>query len=69
MADTIIDKVQVQIEATTKGTAQAFAVLDRQLSRLQNALNAVDTSKLQIAQQATKSISLLVRELLLRTSL
>ena len=59
MADTIIDKVQVQIEATTKGTAQAFAMLDRQLSRLQNALNAVDTSKLQIAQQATKSISLL----------
>ena len=58
MADTIIDKVQVQIEATTKGTAQAFAMLDRQLSRLQNALNAVDTSKLQAAQQASKSISI-----------
>lgn len=58
MADTIIDKVQVQIEATTKGTAQAFAMLDRQLSRLQNALNAIDTSKLQAAQQASKSISI-----------
>lgn len=59
MADTIIDKVQVQIEATTKGTSQAFAMLDRQLSRLQNALNAVDTSKLKMAEQATKSVSLL----------
>ena len=59
MADTIIDKVQVQIEATTKGTSQAFKTLDIQLSRLQNALNAIDTSKLQMAQQATKSISLL----------
>lgn len=58
MADTIIDKVQVQIEATTKGTAQAFKTLDIQLSRLQNALNAVDTSKLQAAQQASKSISI-----------
>ena len=59
MADTIIDKVQVQIEATTKGTSQAFAMLDRQLSRLQNALNAIDTSKLKMAEQATKSVSLL----------
>ena len=58
MADTIIDKVQVQINATTQGTAQAFKTLDTQLRRLQDALNAVDTSKLQAAQQASKSISI-----------
>ena len=51
MAETI-DKVQVEVEATAKGTSQVFSQLTSQLNTLKTALSGLDTSKLQKAQTA-----------------
>ena len=45
MAETI-DKVQVEVEATAKGTSAVFKQLESQLGTLQKALQSIDTSKL-----------------------
>ena len=49
MATETIDKVQVEVEATAKGTSAVFQQLGNQLKTLQRALGAIDTSKLQKA--------------------
>ena len=56
MAETI-DKVQVEVEATAKGTSAVFKQLESQLSALKSALNAIDTSKLSQAAKASKTLT------------
>ena len=56
MAQTI-DKVQVEIEATAKGTSAVFKQLESQLSTLKSALNSVDISKLTQVANASKSLT------------
>lgn len=53
MADQTIDKVQVEIQASAKGTSAVFDQLERNLEMLQKAINSIDTSKLQNVQKAT----------------
>lgn len=57
MAESTIDKVQIEIEATAKGTSAVFAQLESQLATLQKALGGIDTSKLQKAKDASKAIN------------
>ena len=58
MADTVIDKVQIEIEATAKGATAVFAKLEAELTKLQNAMNKIDTSKLNAVAKATKAIKI-----------
>lgn len=58
MATETIDKVQVEVEATAKGTSAVFQQLENQLKTLQKALGAIDTSQLQAVKQATQSMKL-----------
>ncbi len=59
MADgnNVIDKVQIEIEATAKGATKAFIELESRLSALQKVLNSVDTSTLEKAAKASRGIS------------
>ena len=55
MAEQTIDKLQVEVEASAKGTTAVFAKLEGQLATLQKALSAIDTSKLEAVGKATNS--------------
>lgn len=57
MATQTIDRVQVEIEATAKGTSAVFKQLESQLTSLKNVLSAIDTSKLTQAANASKAIT------------
>lgn len=57
MATQTIDRVQVEVEATAKGTSAVFKQLESQLSALKSALNAIDTSKLSQAAKASKTLT------------
>lgn len=52
MAEQTIDKIQVEVEATAKGTSAVFRQLESQLSTLSRALSAIDTSKLDAVQKS-----------------
>ena len=52
MAEQTIDKLQVEVEATAKGTSAVFRQLESQLSTLSRALSAIDTSKLDAVQKS-----------------
>lgn len=60
MAEQIIDKVQVQVEASAKGTSAVFEQLERRLTTLQKALNQIDSANLQKVQKAVSSTNLSV---------
>ena len=51
MADTI-DTLQIQIEATAKGTSAVFAQLESQLATVQKALNGLNIGKINAARNA-----------------
>ena len=57
MADTTIDRLEIELEATAKGTTAAFIALENKLSALQRAMDVLDLSKLQNAQKAVDSAS------------
>lgn len=52
-----IDKVQVEIEATAKGTSAVFAQLQSQLTTLKSAMDSIDTSKLQKITKGSNKVS------------
>lgn len=52
MADTTIDRVQIEIEATAKGVSAVFAQLESQMNTIKQALASLDTSKISKAKQA-----------------
>ena len=52
MAEQTIDKLQVEVVADAKGTTAVFRQLESQLSTLQRALSAIDTSKLDAVQKS-----------------
>lgn len=58
MAEETIDKVQVELTATAKGTDAVFSQLEKRLSVLKTVLNGIDVSKLQQVQKSSKSLSL-----------
>ena len=58
MAEQTIDKVQVELTATAKGTDAVFSQLEKRLSVLKTVLNGIDVSKLQQVQKSSKSLSL-----------
>lgn len=58
MADTIIDRVQVEIDATAKGSSDAIKNLENQLKNLKGLLNSFDVSKMQEIQKASRGISI-----------
>lgn len=58
MADTIIDRVQVEIDATAKGSSDALKNLENQLKNLKSMLNSFDLSKMQEIQKASRGISI-----------
>lgn len=53
----VIDRVQIEIEATAKGASKAFSELEARLSALQKVLNSIDTSTLDKAARASRGIS------------
>ena len=55
MAETI-DKIQVEVEATAKGTSQVFKELTSNLQTLKSALSSIDTSKLSQVNKASNKI-------------
>lgn len=55
MADQTIDKLQVEVEATARGTAAVFKQLENQLTILKKAFDAIDTSKLSKIQKAVNA--------------
>lgn len=52
MADTTIDRVQIEIEATAKGVSAVFSQLESQMNTIKQALGSLDTSKISKARQA-----------------
>lgn len=52
-----IDKVQVEIEATAKGTSAVFAQLQTQLATLKSAMDSIDTSKLQKITKGSNKVN------------
>lgn len=58
MANVTIDKVQVDVEASAKGTSQVFSQLEKQLTTLRSALSSINTKNLsQIANINTAGMS------------
>ena len=57
MAQTI-DKVQVEVEATAKGTSQVFSDLTKNLATLKSALESIDTSKLSKVNKASGKLGI-----------
>lgn len=57
MAQTI-DKVQVEVEATAKGTSQVFSDLTKNLATLKSALESIDTSKLSKVSKASGKLGI-----------
>lgn len=55
MADQTIDKLQVEVEATARGTTAAFKQLESHLETLKKAFDAIDTSKLSKIQKAVNA--------------
>lgn len=58
MPNQTIDTVQIEVEATAKGTSAVFSQLERQLSVLKSALNGIDVSQLQSVAKATRNMSI-----------
>ena len=56
MADQTIDKLQVEVTATAKGTNAIFNQLEAQMRTLKRALDAIDVSKLTTLNKATASV-------------
>lgn len=52
MADTTIDRVQIEIEATAKGVSVIFTEMEAKLQKLQAALDSISVSKLNQARSA-----------------
>lgn len=52
-----IDKVQVEIVATAKGTSAVFTQLQSQLTTLKSAMDSIDTSKLQKITKGSNKVS------------
>lgn len=52
MAEQTIDKLQVEVEASARGTSSVFKQLESQLTILKKAFEAIDTSKLSKIQKA-----------------
>lgn len=55
MAEQSIDKLQVEIEASAKGTSAAFIQLEKQLTTLQKALDGLDITKINALNKATRA--------------
>lgn len=55
MAEQTIDKLQVEVTATAKGTSTVFNQLEKQLETLKKAFDAIDTSKLSKIQKAVNA--------------
>lgn len=55
MAEQTIDKLQVEIEASARGTSSVFKQLESQLTILKKAFEAIDTSKLSKIQKAVNA--------------
>lgn len=58
MAEQIIDKVQVEVQASAKGTSAVFEQLERRLTALQKVLNSIDTTNLQKIQKTASSTTI-----------
>ena len=52
MAETTIDRLQIQIEATAKGTSAVFTQLESQLATVQKALDGLNIGKINAARAA-----------------
>lgn len=52
-----IERVQVEIEASVKGTNAVFAQLEKNLNTLKTALNSIDVSKLEQIRKSTTNLS------------
>ena len=57
MASQVIDKIEVEIDATAKGASAVFQELEQRLAGLQRVLNAIDTSALDKAAKSARGIS------------
>lgn len=57
MADTTIDRVQIEIEATAKGVSQVFNNLDSQVKSLKNALGGLNTKNITNVKQAVNTLN------------
>lgn len=55
MAEQTIDKLQVEVEASARGTSSVFKQLESQLTILKKAFEAIDTSKLSKIQKAVNA--------------
>lgn len=55
MAEQTIDKLQVEVEASARGTSSVFKQLESQLTILKKAFEAIDTSKLAKIQKAVNA--------------
>ena len=58
MASQTIDKLQVEIEASSKSLSSVFSSLKTQLSQLQKTINSIDTSKLTKISNSANSVSI-----------
>ena len=56
MAEQTIDKLQVEVTATAKGTNAVFSQLEGQMRTLKRVLDAIDVSKLTALNKATTSV-------------
>lgn len=56
MAEQTIDRLQVEITASAKGTMAAFKQLENQLDVLQKALNSIDMSKIRQLDKVVKAV-------------
>ena len=52
-----IDKIQIEVDATSYKASQALESLEKRLDSLQKAMNGIDVSKLQNTQKAIDSVS------------
>ena len=52
-----IERVQVEIEASVKGTNAVFSQLEKNLTTLKTALNSIDVSKLEQIRKSTTNLS------------
>lgn len=57
MASETIDRLEVEVTATAKGTAAIFSQLESQLGVLKKAFDAIDTSKLSKIQKAVNAVN------------
>lgn len=58
MASQTIDKLQVEIEASSKSLSSVFTSLKSQLTQLQKTINSIDTSKLTKLSNSANSVSI-----------